>query len=320
MDLRTLRAFVEVVRQGGFSPAARTLFSTQSTVSKAVKQLEDEIGTPLLDRTGQRNSMTAAGEIVYRRALAMLAERDDLVGELDELRGLKRGTLRLGLPPVGSATVFAPLFATYRSLYPGIEVRLTERGADRLRDILLAGEIDLAGSLLPVPPDFEWQELRREPLVALLPEHHPLAHAGPLTLPQLARSPFVLFETGFALNRIVLAACRRHGFQPGVAARSSQIDFIAALVAAGMGTGFLPRMLADQHLPPGVRAVPLAEDDMVWHLAMIWRRGAFLSHAARAWLSLARLTASEVAGSDAASPAAPAAVAASTSRKRPARR
>src|SRR5258708_12237235 len=68
MELRTLRAFVEVVRQGGFTQAAKIVFATQSTVSKAVKQLEDEIGVPLLDRIGHRSKLTAAGEIVYRRA------------------------------------------------------------------------------------------------------------------------------------------------------------------------------------------------------------------------------------------------------------
>ena len=78
MEIRTLRAFVEVVRQGGFSQAAKTVFATQSTVSKAVKQLEDECGVLLLDRIGHRSKLTAAGEIVYRRAQRILAERDDL--------------------------------------------------------------------------------------------------------------------------------------------------------------------------------------------------------------------------------------------------
>ena len=113
MELRTLRAFVEVVRQGGFTQAAKKVFATQSTVSKAIKHLEDEIGVPLLDRIGHRSKLTAAGEIVYQRALRMLAERNDLMAELDQLRGLKRGTLRLGLPPVGSSMLFAPLFATF---------------------------------------------------------------------------------------------------------------------------------------------------------------------------------------------------------------
>ena len=72
MQLRTLRAFVEVVRQGGFSQAAKVVFATQSTVSKAVRQLEDEIGVPLLDRIGHRSVLTVAGEVVFRRALKIL--------------------------------------------------------------------------------------------------------------------------------------------------------------------------------------------------------------------------------------------------------
>ncbi len=92
MDLRNLRALVEVVRQGGFSQAAVVLFATQSTVSKAVRQLEDEVGMPLLDRIGHKSTLTPVGEAVYRRAVRMLTEREDLLTELDDLRGLKRGT------------------------------------------------------------------------------------------------------------------------------------------------------------------------------------------------------------------------------------
>jgi DNA-binding transcriptional LysR family regulator len=132
MEIRTLRAFVEVVRQGGFSQAAKVVFATQSTVSKAVKQLESEFGVMLLDRVGHRSTPTTAGKIVYRCALRILAERDDLVSELDEVRGLKRGLLRLGLPPVVSSILFAPLLAIYRKRYPGIDIRLVETGIDRL--------------------------------------------------------------------------------------------------------------------------------------------------------------------------------------------
>ena len=288
MEFRTLRAFAEVVRQGGFSQAAKVVFATQSTVSKAVKQLEDEIGAPLLDRIGHRSTLTAAGEVVYRRALSILAERDDLAAELDELRGLKRGTLRVGLPPVGSSILFAPLFTAYRSRFPGIDIRLTERGSDRLREILLAGEIDLAGSLLPVPDDFERQDVRKEPLMAVLPSDHVLVRRKSVDLTSLREIPFVLFETGFALNRIVLNACKQRGFEPTVAARSSQIDFIVELVAAGLGVAFLPRMLVEHRQHPSVGYVRLAEPQTDWHMAMIWRRGAFLSHAAKAWLEIAR--------------------------------
>lgn len=288
MEFRTLRAFVEVVRQGGFSQAAKVVFATQSTVSKAVRQLEDEIGVPLLDRIGHRSTLTAAGEVVYRRAIRLLAERDDLLAEIGEIRGMKRGLLRLGLPPIGSSNLFAPLFAIYRQRYPGIEVRLVEHGSDRLEELLRAGEVDFAGLLLPVSEDFEWQAVRREPLTALLPRDHALARRETIGFADLKDVPFVLFERGFALNRIILDACSRQGITPAVTARSNQIDFIVELAAAGVGVAFLPQMIAEQRRRPTVALVPLAEPQAEWDMAMVWRRGAYLSHAAQAWLEIVR--------------------------------
>lgn len=288
MEFRNLRTFVEVVRQGGFSHAAKVVFATQSTVSKSVKQLEDELGMPLLDRIGHHSTPTAAGDIVYRRALRMLGERDDLLAELDELRGLKRGMLRLGLPPIGSSTLFAPLFAVFRARYPGVDIRLVEHGGDRLQEILLMGEVDLAATLLPVPDSFEWQDIISEPLMVLVAADHELGREQAIDCTRLRDRPCILFETGFALNRVVTEACQRRGFAPTVVARSTQVDFIVELVAAGLGIAFLPRMLAQRLTNSGVRCVLLAEPQTEWRIAMIWRRGGYLSDAAKAWLALAR--------------------------------
>jgi DNA-binding transcriptional LysR family regulator len=288
MEFRVLRTFVEVVRQGGFTSAAKVVFATQSTVSKAVKQLEDEIGLPLLDRIGHRSALTAAGQIVYRRALAMLAERDDLIAELDELRGLKRGVLRIGLPPIGSDMLFAPLFAIYRSRYPGVEIQLVEHGSKRLEEMVRAGDVDLGASLMPVPEDFVWQDVRCEPIDVLIAADHPLAKGDKVDLREVADLPFILFEGGFALNAIILTACEQSAIVPVVAARSSQIDFIIELVAAKLGIGFLPRMIAEQKKHENVRRIGISAPAMDWHMALIWRRGAYLPHAAKAWLALTK--------------------------------
>jgi len=287
MDFRTLRAFVEVVRQGGFSQAAKTVFATQSTVSKAVKQLEEEIGAPLLERMGHKTRLTDIGEVVYPRAVRLLADRSDLLSELDELRGLKRGTLRLGLPPVGSSSIFAPLLARYRTHYPGIDIRLTEHGGDELMELVRSGDLELAVSLFAELEDLEWQDVRREPLVAVLAVDHPLARASSADIAALKDNPFLLFAEGFAINRLILSACRRHGFDPLVAARSSQVDFLIELAASGVGVAFIPRMLAEQVPNARVRALLLTEPETEWRLGMLWRKGAYLSHAARAWLDIA---------------------------------
>jgi len=287
MELRTLRAFVEVVRQGGFSRAAKTVFVTQSAVSKAVKQLEDELGLQLLDRIGQSCKVTPAGEIVYRRALAILAQGEDLKAELEELRGLRGGVLRLGVPLIGSNTLFARWFAAYRNRYPGVELKLVEHGSKRLEELVLAGELDLAATLLPVSDDFGWQEVWREPIDLLLAVDHPLAARERVSFAELADHPFILYGPGFALNPMILEACRESGFTPTVVAHSSQVEFIIELVAAKLGIALLPRMIAEQRQHPMTRCVPIDTPELYWHMALIWRRGGYLSPAAQAWLGLA---------------------------------
>lgn len=293
MDFRTLRIFVEVIRQGGFTHAGRSVFMTQSAVSKAVRQLEEQLGVPLVDRSGNRCLPTAAGDIVYQRALMILAERADMVADLSELRGLRRGSLRLGLPPIGSDVLFAPLFAVYRARYPGIDIELTEHGSKRLEELVASGEVDLGASLLPVGDGFEWQDVRKEPIDVLIPEDHPLAAMESIPLAALKDVPFILFDAGFALNPIILEACRTVGFTPTISARSSQITFIVELVASGVGIGFLPRLIARQRVHPGVVHRSVADPAMIWHMAFIWRKGGYLSHAARAWLELAAEKAGE---------------------------
>ena len=288
MNLRTLRVFVEVVRQGGFSQAAEVVSLTQSSVSKAVRTLEDELGTPLLNRIGHKSELTAAGEIAFRRALVLLAERNHLIAEINDLRDLKGGTLRIGLPPVGCGVLFAQMFATYRSRYPRVNIELIEHGSKKLRECLEAGEVDLAALLIPIDETFAYQQVRNEPLVAVLPGAHSLSRRKRINFSDLADSPFILFEEGFALNALIMAACDRRAIVPRVTARSGQIDFIADLVAAGLGVAFLPRMLAQKHKHAGIALVPLDEPDTDWNIALAWRAGAHLPPAAIAWLELAK--------------------------------
>jgi DNA-binding transcriptional LysR family regulator len=138
-------------------------------------------------------------------------------------------------------------------------------------------------ALLPLSTDFGWQEIAREPLVAVLPTGHPLENRQTVDLDSLQCLPFILFDKGFSISRVVLDACKRRGIEPIIAARSSHIEFIVELAASGVGVGFLPKIAAEQR---SVRYVPLAEPDTEWHLAIVWRRASYLSHAARAWLQL----------------------------------
>ncbi|KAF0094283.1 MAG: LysR family transcriptional regulator [Puniceicoccaceae bacterium 5H] len=286
MELRHLECLVEVVHQGGFSAAARMLGTTQPTVSKALSQLEHECGARLLDRLGEGVRLTDAGEAVMKRAVAMLAERDDLRAELAALKGLQTGKLRLGLPTLGSSVLFAPLVAAYRARHPGVEIELHEQGSRRLKELVRRGEIEMGATLDPVPEDLEWRLVVDEPLVALLPAGHPLEDREAVKFSELAQSPFILFENGFVLNAILATASRKRGIALNVTTRGAHADFIIALVSAGMGVSLLPRLEVASRSNISVKTALIDETDLRWRLGLMWRRGVSLSPAASRWLEL----------------------------------
>jgi DNA-binding transcriptional LysR family regulator len=269
MDLRELRVFVEVVKQGGFSAATKVLFASQSTVSKAIKQLEDEMGVQLFDRVGRKVKLTVAGDLVYRHAMAMLSARENLQNDLADLHGLRRGRIRLGLSRLGSANLFTNLVVKFRKRYPGIEVELVERGVLSLQQALREGSLDLAICRLPVPDDLDWILVHDEPLLALIPHEHPLAEASFIELGQLADTPFILFEQGFALNSQIIS------------------EFIQALVAANVGVAFLPRNIcpADHAC---LKCLPISEPEFRWRRTLAWKRECPLPPAASTFLDMVR--------------------------------
>jgi len=289
MDFKQLRSFVEVIHQGGFTQAAKTLHISQSAVSKQVAQLEQSLGTPLLERQGSHIHLTAAGNVVLQRAEGMLRLRNELLSELDDLSHMTRGELRRGLPMLGSDTLFASRFAEYRRRYPNIQVHLLEGGSLNVEQAVRSGELELGGSLTPKDPAFAYQPFCDEPLDALLPADHPLAMNAKVRLEELADTPFLLYQRSFVLNDRLLQACQQLGFTPREGGRSGQADFLAALVAAGQGVVLLPSVVARALVRPGVVRLTLkAPEYLRWDIAFIWREGAYLSKAAQAWLALLR--------------------------------
>jgi len=288
MDVRSLTAFVEVVRRGGFTRAGEALHLTQPAVSKAVKGLEEELGQPLLLRAGRRVALTDAGRGVYERALGILAALRAIADEVAEVGQVKRGQVRVGVPPMVGAVFFPPVLHDFRSQYPGITLTLHEEGARRIEALVLEGELDAGATVLPADATaFELIPLMRDVLCAVLPPRSPLARRRKVALRELRDVPLVLYRADFALHGHILDACRREGFTPRVASESSQWDFMAAMVAADVGAALLPRTICRRLDPARVRVLPLAEP-LPWDLALAWRRGHHLAPAARAFVEVVR--------------------------------
>lgn len=289
MELRALRYFVEVVRQQSFTVAAEQMFVTQPTISKMVKSLEDETGSPLLLRDGRQMVLTDAGRIVYQRGQDVLAAYAQLQAELHDLDKLGRGELTIGIPPMGGS-LFTPAIAAFRQRHPKIELKLFEQGSKAIEAALISGELELGGVLQPVDDMIDVLPMSRQVLWLVARQGSRWDELQEVPLADLASEPFVFYGESLALNDVVLTACRTAGFAPTIVGRSGHWDFMAALVLAGVGIALLPAPYCRRLDVAQFTCRPVVAPEIPWEMAIGWRRKGYLSHAARAWLEVARET------------------------------
>lgn len=287
MDIRALRYFVEVVKRQGFTAAADALFVTQPTISKMVRQLEVEVGTPLVVRDGRTIVPTETGRIVYQRGIEMLALQARLEAELAEVSTGVGGELAISIPPLASM-LLTPVLAEFHRLHPGVRLKLFERGSLRAIDELRANTFEIAGVLMPVDrAEFGTVPLACSPLRLVVPTDSVWHGRESVSFAELVNVSIVLFGEGYVLNDLVNTACVQHGFTPRVSGQSSEWDMLAKMVEIGVGVAILPDLFCEQLDREQLDVIPLVEPALVWDMAMCWRLDAHLSNAARAWIGLA---------------------------------
>lgn len=288
MDIRTLRYFVEVVRQQSFTRAAEKLFVTQPTISKMLKNLEDELNCTLLIRDGRKLLLTDTGRVVFERGQAILGEFHQLESELSDINHLHKGILRLGIPPMVGMLMAEPI-SQFRQRYPGVELKISEFGGLTVQQAVSNGELDLAMTALPVDENsgLSTLPLFNHPLCVLTPRTEQWAQVNSLSPEALAAHPLVIYNEDFALSRQLMALFTYHDVKPRIAVRSGQWDFLAAMVQAGIGVAILPQPICERLDAQDFCWIPL-QSELHWELGMIWREGVYLSHSAQAWLECSK--------------------------------
>ena len=288
MDLRALRYFVETARQRSFTTAASHLYVTQSTVSKMVRQLEDEVGQALLIREGRTVRLTDAGQIVFERAQEALAVVQRLNRDVADLSDIARGELTIGIPPMVNI-FFPPLIQRYKARYPQVRLTIVEAGGQVIEQRVRNGELELGVTVLPTEPGAELaaREMGRYPICLVGTVDSPWARLKRPGLAALHRQPVVMLGEDYALTRRLREAFDAAGVQPDVIAQSGQWDFLLSMAMAGMGSALLPEPLLARLQPTESMVIrPLQARDLAWTVGHIWVPQRYMSHAARAWLAL----------------------------------
>lgn len=286
MDIRSLRYFVETARLSSFTQAAELLHVTQSTISKMVHQLEEELGTPLFVRDGRRLGLTDTGRVVFQRGEEMLATMRTLATEVRDIQAVRRGTLTVGIPPMINV-LFTPVLKAFRERHPDIALVLREVTGLGVERLVAAGELEIGMTVLPPAPDLAVQTLpvASYPIWALAAAGTFQRQRRTLKLAALKDLPLVLLTDDFALTRALRRAFTQAGFEPIVAAQSGQWDWLVEMASAGIGVALLPEPFLDRLADEGLHAVRIVDPGLPWQVAHVWN-GRYLSHAARAWLEV----------------------------------
>ena len=286
MDIRSLRYFVETARLSSFTQAAELLHVTQSTISKMVHQLEEELGTPLFVRDGRRLGLTDTGRVVFQRGEEMLATMRTLAAEVRDVQAVRRGTLTVGIPPMINL-LFTPVLKAFRERHPDIALVLREETGQNVERLVAAGELEIGMTVLPADPALPVQTLpvASYPMWALAAGGTFQRQRRTLKLSALKDLPLVLLTDDFALTRALRRAFAQAGFEPAVAAQSGQWDWLVEMASAGIGVALLPEPFIDRMGDEALQAVRIVEPEVAWQVAHVWS-GRYLSHAARAWLDV----------------------------------
>lgn len=271
MELRQIQYFIEVAKREHVTEAANALHVAQSAVSRQIANLEAELGVQLLLREGRNVRLTPIGRIFQENAEKALLAIEKAQVEIKEFLDPERGTIRLGFPSSMASHILPRVISAFRAKYPHIGFHLRQGSSRQLIHDLLRGEVELA-MVAPVPTDekeFAGEVFFSEKLVALLPIGHELSDQPLLRLDQLRNQSFVLFPSGFVLNRLVVNACQQMGFTPEISFEGEDIDAIKGLVAAGLGVTLLPEITLQESIPRTTVKIPISEPELTRTVGII---------------------------------------------------
>ncbi|MCK6255602.1 LysR family transcriptional regulator [Fictibacillus sp. KIGAM418] len=293
MDIKQLQYFIEVAKYNSFTRAADALFITQPTISKMIKNLEDELGVVLFDRSRKGLTLTDAGQTIFDQAKLVDKAFNNLEMELDNLLGLKKGHIRIGLPPIFDPRLFPKLIGSFHDRYPHITFELMEDGSKKIEEEVASLQLDIGVVVLPTNNDmFQHFAFMEEDLRLIIHPDHPLAVRDEINLAELREESFILFNKDFVLHDRIISSCNQAGFSPHITSESSQWSFIEEMVVCKLGVSLLPESIC-RHLTDEVRAIKVVNPSISWHLALIWNKDQYLSFAAKEWLSYAKEQLSE---------------------------
>jgi DNA-binding transcriptional LysR family regulator len=241
MTLRQIEVFQAIARERSFTRAAERIHLSQPTMSEHVRELEEELGTPLFDRRARSTTLTEAGRVFERYASRITSMVADARQAIVELAGLTRGALTVGASTTPGIYLLPQVLATFRGRYPGIEVRLETGNSKRIEERIRAHELDLGvvGGHVLGPGEQCLAAGLVDELVLIVAPDHAMATRKDIAPGVVAKLPLLMREEGSATRQVTERALQHAGISFATTMELDHTESIKQAVMAGLGVAFV---------------------------------------------------------------------------------
>lgn len=259
--LTALRYFVEVARRGSFRGASEKLNVAASAISRQVRLLEEEYGTPLFQRGIKGVELTAAGEAFLVYAKGVEAERDRLRQSIDALTNLRRGHVRVASIDGIAAGPLADIIATFRAQHSGITFQVRSMGTEAVAEAVRNGDAEIGIAFYSTSTD-QVRIVKRvsDPLYAIVGKKHPLARSRRVKLSDVLAYPVALPDPNFGIRRLIDAVCITQKLSPQIALETNSIEALRGYARSGAGPTLLPFLSSRRDVESGLVTALRIED------------------------------------------------------------
>jgi len=289
MDFDQLRTFTEVAKLGSFSRAAEKVLRSQPAVSTQIRQLEQEYGQKLFDRSAKRVRLTPAGEVVLEYAQQMLALHGKSLHATTDFHGVPSGTLSIGANEGTFLYVLPNVLAKYHKKFPQVKISVYRSFSHKVSEKVEQGAIDLGVVSMPVKsPQLKAIPVFRDRLFLMVGPNNPLFHRRSVTLEEFARQPLIVSKTG-SIRKMMEKHLRPYRENLNITMELTSVVMIKRFVRDGFGVSLICAAFARENVRRGeVRLLEVEGLELWRQLAMIYRKDRSLPLVASSFLELAR--------------------------------
>ncbi len=243
MELRHLRYFITVAEELNFSKAALKLYTAQPSLSQQIKDLEEDVGVRLLNRTKRKVELTDEGAVFLEQARLTLAQADKAVAMARQVSQAKQQMLRIGFVPVAEMKIFPYVLPNLRLQNSDLKIELLSLNNNEQMKALKKGDIDIAFTRHNfTSEEIESTFVLREPLMFILPKDHPLAKYDRIPVKALNGIDFIIpsSEQSYTLHHTILNFAKEHGIEFNIVQTADNILFNINSIGMGLGCTILP--------------------------------------------------------------------------------